>query len=388
MSDQAILKARCRSNFITIPQTTIDYEKLHKALTKYTQLVYVITKLEQHKDEGLHIHIVVKAKSQFRLNSLETIIREQEGTIGGHINYQVPKEFGACVNYLKKQDTSIDGKPFLEYGMYEKKLGRPSSKSKYEDDGYLSQAFADAKEGDVDKALDLIAEHDPKMYLQYLPTIKSNLESMNDNREYYDLPDISPENVKLTPSQQKVWDILQSQPKARRIIWISGDYGSGKSFLFNYITENHPMRCYNAGQSASLDNVCYGYDQEGVIAWDLPRTYKFDDYGDALANVIEKFSDFGQSVTSKKYSGKTQKVRGHAIVFSNSDPIEQLAHRDIVHIQLEKDTSSSSKVEQPKKNKKIVKSSHKRCDAPPPTLDEEQGTQCNDEDLPVEERDY
>ena len=91
---------------------------------------------------------------------------------------------------------------------------------------------------------------------------------------------------------------------------------------------------YDAGQSASLDNVVYGYDEEGVIAWDLPRTFNFQDLGNSMASVIEKFSDFGQSITSKKYSGKTQKVLGHCIVFSNSKPLEQLGHRDIIHIDL------------------------------------------------------
>jgi hypothetical protein len=102
---------------------------------------------------------------------------------------------------------------------------------------------------------------------------------------------------------------------------------------------------YDAGQSASLDNVAYGYDQEGVIAWDLPRTFDFEEKGDHIANVIEKFSDFGQSITSKKYKGKTQQVRGHTIVFSNREPLEQLAHRDIVHINLEKEIPPQGKGE-------------------------------------------
>ena len=145
---------------------------------------------------------------------------------------------------------------------------------------------------------------------------------------------MSKDNITLTKQQQKVWELLQTTPKQRRIIWVTGQYGSGKSFLMNYISKNHEYLMYNAGQSIQFDNVAYGYDEEGVIAWDLPRTFDFQNYGDALANVIEKFSDFGQTITSKKYNGKTQQVLGHAIVFSNHNPIHQLLHRDIIHIDL------------------------------------------------------
>ena len=114
---------------------------------------------------------------------------------------------------------------------------------------------------------------------------------------------------------------------------------------------------YDAGSTASLDNIAYGYDEEGIIAWDLPRTFNFTELGNPIASVIEKFSDFGQTITSKKYSGKTQKVRGHAIVFSNSPPIEQLLHRDIIHIDL------SAPYEQADQQRYVA-------DPPPPIIEE------------------
>ena len=37
-------------------------------------------------------------------------------------------------------------------------------------------------------------------------------------REYWELPDMSKENIKLRPYQQRLWDILNKPPKQRQII--------------------------------------------------------------------------------------------------------------------------------------------------------------------------
>jgi hypothetical protein len=157
----------------------------------------------------------------------------------------------------------------------------------------------------------------------------------------WDIPTYDKEDIKLTDNQQLIWDKLQQPPKARQIFWITGNYGSGKTFIKNYIENNYEYGTYDAGQSASLDNVAYAYNGEGAIMWDLPRTYDFTTLGDTIANVIEKFSDFGTKVSSKKYNGKTQHIRGHTIVFSNHEPINQLKHRDIIHIDLSSEAKTA-----------------------------------------------
>jgi hypothetical protein len=256
---------------------------------------------------------------------------DNDTKINGLINYQTPKKINATIQYLKKEYTEVEDEPYLEWGDAPRDIGRPSITDK---DATILEALNQAQEGNIEEAKDMIRTIAPMDYLKYKNVINETLTSENKTYKKYDLPDISSDSVQLTPQQQKVWDLLQTTPKARRIIWITGNYGSGKSFLHNYIHENHEYGTYDAGQTASLDNIAYGYNEEGVITWDLPRTYDFTNYGDAIANVIEKFSDFGQTITSKKYNGKTQKVRGHAIVFSNRQPLEQLQHRDIIHIDL------------------------------------------------------
>ncbi len=329
-----LLEARITTNFITIPQTTINYKELLNNLSAYNQVKYAIIKLEQHKDEGYHIHIVIKTKQQVKLKSIHNIIISTPGEIKGTINYQKPEKINATIQYLKKTLTEVDGEPYLEYG--ETPLDQGISKKNNIDTNNqeILVALALAKEGKTEEALEHIMNTNPDKYLLYKNTIINTLEETNKTRLKYDLPDMSMENVKLSEHQEKIWNLLQGTPKQRRIIWVTGAYGSGKSFLYNYIKKNHLYRMYDAGSTASLDNIAYGYDEEGVIAWDLPKAFNFTDYGDAIAAVIEKFSDFGQSITSKKYNGKTQNVRGHVIVFSNNEPIKQLKHRDIIHIDL------------------------------------------------------
>ena len=138
--------------------------------------------------------------------------------------------------------------------------------------------------------------------------------------------------------------MIQSEPKERRIIWVKGKPGSGKSFMFNYINQNYEYGIYNAGSTASQDNAVYGYEGQGAIAWDIPLNYDFENYGDALASTIEKFSDYGQYLTSRKYKGKKIQVTGHVIVFSNSSVLDQLKHRDIICINTRDDETEDEKL--------------------------------------------
>ena len=329
---KTLLQAKANSQFITIPQTTINYEDLHNAIKSTGKASYLLTKLEHHEDGGLHIHLVIRYKERQRISFIHNLITTQVGQIGGLIDYQQPKNLIASIQYLKKVETAVEGKPFMEHGDTPLELKRNQTRD--DKDTQLLNALEKAEQGDTEGALADIKAAAPLDYLKFKQQINATLLTENKTIVKYELPSFAPEDVKLKPQQQRVWDELQRPPITRRIIWVTGSYGSGKSYLYNYIKANHKYRMYDAGQSASLDNVVYGYDEEGVIAWDLPRTFNFEELGNSIASVIEKFSDFGQSITSKKYSGKTQHVRGHAVVFSNHPPIDQLSHREILHIDL------------------------------------------------------
>lgn len=336
-----LLQALTSSLFITIPQTTINYQELHTELSNYKHTKYLITKLEQHEDKGRHIHIVIQLERNIRISAIHNIIKAQDGEQTGMIDYEKPKHIGKSINYLKKEETSVEGHPYLEYGEQPKMSVRQQN----EDKEALLEALKKAAEGNTEEALEDIKNIDPMKYIQYKQQITENLTTENKTIKKYDLPSFDIKDVTLKPKQQQVWDLLQETPKARRIIWVSGQYGSGKSHLFNYINKNHSYGMYNAGQTASYDKVYHAYNEEGVIAWDLPRTFDFDNLGNYLTSVIEKASDFGQTVSANYRTNKTQFIRGHCIVFSNRKPLDTLKHRDIVHIDLSQNDEEEQEVQ-------------------------------------------
>ena len=143
---------------------------------------------------------------------------------------------------------------------------------------------------------------------------------------FEELPDPEmPEDLVLLPWQQQVWDLIQGEPVRRHIIWVSGDPGSGKSLMVDYMETNFKRGVFNAGRGSSYDSVAYRYMREGVVIWDLPMNYDFDKFGKFLYSAIEKFSDYGQLLSSSKY-------QGHVVVFANRPCPVCLHHRDIVVI--------------------------------------------------------
>lgn len=132
--------------------------------------------------------------------------------------------------------------------------------------------------------------------------------------------------------QHQLWDYLKEDPQPRRLFWVVGDYHTGKSHMFNYIMTNYEFGAYDAGQCASLDSVVHGYEKQGVIMWDLPRCFDYSTFGSKIANVMEKFTDYDQMLSSKKYGTKTICNHAHVVIFANCEPLECLAHRNVVRL--------------------------------------------------------
>lgn len=370
------IKAKAQPKYtnwsFTLNNPTSDEVKSINAV----EAVYLIYGRE-HPDTTPHLQGYIQFKHQKRMNEVKKAL----GTQRLHLE----PSYGTAeqnITYCSKEDTTpfIKGEPKGNYKV-----------TKNSNDEVFIDAIQLAQDGNIDEAQELVRNTAPLQYLINSTKINDTLNTLNKTRIKYDLPDMSSENNKLKPQQQKVWDLLQQTPKQRRIIWVTGNYGSGKSYLYNYIKENHPYAMYDAGQTASLDNIAYGYDEEGVIAWDLPRTFNFTELGNPIASVIEKFSDFGQTITSKKYAGKTQKVRGHALVFSNAPPLEQLQHRDIIHIDLSKEDEDDEPIRDHKEQELQLKTPptimEPLKELPPANKDEdseeEEETGFYDEDIPI-----
>lgn len=333
---------RSRNTFITIPKSYQDYTQLHEGLKKMSKnITYILTAKEEHSDGTPHYHINIASNNAVAYKSILKHIFKIKGNIGGSINIQLVRNTQATIAYIKKHgDYKEAGTPPV--------TGRPQSDMTSQEklEHNLLQILNKDNTDSIEVKLQTILELEPAYTIQHEDKIKHTLKLQEQpERIKWDYEIRTQENTQFKPYQQKIWDRLQERPKQRQIIWVNGSPGTGKSFMYNYIQDNYKYGSYSAGQSASLDNIVYGYDEEGVIMWDLPKNYNWsnEDLVNSLTTAIEKFSDFGQLLTSKKYKGNRVRALGHVIVFSNRHPLEQLAHRDIIHINTDEEVQVKEK---------------------------------------------
>lgn len=313
MYPKEFMRQRYRNHFITIPKTTIKHKELLKAVYSLKSASYVAIAKETHKDGTEHYHIVIQGRALISRRTIHKKLEELSGVVKGAINYQQIKNMEASMKYIQKEGN------ILEEGT----LGVRGS---------VSKVIELAEDGETQEAIEVFKNANPVEYIRNKDCIEKNLKSMGrTTSERYELPDLS--DAKLRAWQEYVWELIQPVPKARRIIWVHGDYGIGKSYFLTYLAEHHRCGVYVAGQTCSLDALAYNYDEEGVVVWDLPKNFNWD-LMEPLCNVVEKFSDYGQTIQSNKYRGKTQRVRGHCLVLSNEACPVNLKHRDVVEVRV------------------------------------------------------
>jgi hypothetical protein len=333
---EKLMKKQLRQHFITIPHTEQDHKTLMENMKKASKNIkYICVAKEKHAEGGEHYHILTTSSRSITIAQLHKRIMETPGNIKGSINYQQVKSLKASETYVKKDDN------YIEWGEIATQKYTKDSKDEINED--LHEIYTNDQT--TQENLEQIKAKQPAYYTQYKKNITEELKTKDEKiYEKFKAPVFNAENTRLKPYQERIWELLNTQPKARRIIWVNGRPGTGKSFMFNYIDENFRYGIYSAGQTASLDNAVYGYEEQGAIAWDIPLNYKYDEMGDALASTIEKFSDFGQHLTSKKYQGKKVQVLGHVIVFANRRVLAQLKHRDIIEINTRDDETEEQKL--------------------------------------------
>lgn len=331
-----LLKQPRRQHFVTIPHSDQDHQQLLDNIEKASKNIkYLCVAKEKHTEGGEHYHILITATRSINVSQIHKRIMETEGNIKGSINYQQVKSLQATETYIKKD------------GNY-KECGELSTQKYKKDkqsiiDETLNEAYTNDKT--FKENIELIKAKQPAYFTQYKNQIINELK-LKDEKELlkFEAPVYTSENTQLRPYQKRIWELINTQPKVRRIIWVNGRPNTGKSFMFNYIEENFKYGIYSAGSTASLDNAVYGYEEQGAIAWDIPLNYDYKTFGDALASTIEKFSDFGQHLTSRKYQGKKIQVLGHVLVFANRPVLPQLKHRDIIEINPRDDLNEEEKL--------------------------------------------
>ena len=344
---EKLMKKQLRQHFITIPHSEQDHHILMENLNKASKnMKYICVAKEKHAEGGEHYHILITASRSITIAQLHKRIMETKGNIRGSINYQQVQSLKAVETYVKKDNN------YNEWGEIATQKYTKDTKDEVNED--LNEVYTNDKT--LEENLEIIKAKQPAYYTQYKKNITEELKTKDEKTyEKFKAPVFNAENTTLKPYQKRIWELLNTQPKARRIIWVNGKPGTGKSFMFNYIEENFKYGIYSAGQTASLDNAVYGYEEQGAIAWDIPLNYKYDEMGDALASTIEKFSDFGQHLTSKKYQGRKVQVLGHCLVFANRPALAQLKHRDIIEINPHDDLTEMEKLAVWNTRKKLVK---------------------------------
>lgn len=361
--NKKLLSKSFRNLFITIPHTDIDYKTLHTDIDNNFNTKYIITCEELHKDGDKHIHQLIVFEKQQRLNKYHNILASYNKRVGATINYQSPKDIPAVNQYIKKDDK------YLQSGnedIIKNKTGRVGAplhndnnkKSYQEQQDNIYKILLDKldnKELDKEGVIEYLKNNNAKDFVMKNNSIMTYINKHFEKKyEKWDIPELKEENVILKPWQKELWDLIQTKPLARRIIWVKGDYGIGKSFMVNYIEQNYKYGVYNAGQSVAFDNVVYGYEEQGAIIWDIPRNYDWNTLTTPFCNIVEKFSDVGQYLTSKKYQGNKVRVLGHTIVFSNDDIPQQLKHRNIEYIYTDYEIINNKYVVRTKNNTEYI----------------------------------
>ena len=146
--------------------------------------------------------------------------------------------------------------------------------------------------------------------------------------------------IELRPWQTLLLGFLNARPERRRVFWVFGEPGSGKTTFSSWLDEpsNYEGGVLNMGACFSTTNALHNYHQQAVVCFDYPLSFRWDLYADDVSQCCETFSEFGSSRQSTKYVGRRVRICCHVVVFSNIRPIEQVRHRDVVLIE----TASSS----------------------------------------------
>ena len=326
---------------LTIKHTDVQKEELRDLLAPMCHYVRVGHELHEEQlperpDD--HLHAFLQLSTQKRLGEVYKLVQDKfdKRFYGRPDVRQLPSNTDAAKwnNYCKK-----DG-DYIDHG--ELRIGGPTRQQGAQDTAPYHEFLHIAATQGVEAAMAYASEERPpsvgagrrptlaEQYCTRYSALREAAESKKATHTKYELPSMAAKDVKPRP-WQKAWQprVMDRRPVARDIHWVWGGPGLGKTWEVDYLVANHPHGCFIAGNRCCLDNLVYNYDEEGVVLWDFPMNFDWENMSLAAAAAIEKFSDFGTCLRSLKYKGKKCYARGHVVVFANRPPIPELAHRNI-----------------------------------------------------------
>lgn len=261
---------------------------------------------EAHKDGHPHIH------GYFKFKKPHHSVNKEWAYIDGHHNNDGgnPRDLRRVLDYCVKED--------------EDPLTNMTDEELYPQD--KPNNWVDAKNKPTyDECITHLATTEVKEFMKFGTSIRKNC------RFYFPEPEeLIPEAPieKLLDWQQEVWDLLQTEPEKRRIIWIWSTASlTGKSYMCDYVTNRMP--CLPG--SLTLKDTLYSLTRmkmPKVIWFDTARAspHEFE-----FLSQAEKLSD-QTKLTSTKYKCKTVLVKCHVVISCNKPPPTEKLLERIVEI--------------------------------------------------------
>ena len=90
----------------------------------------------------------------------------------------------------------------------------------------------------------------------------------------------------LKPWQQLLLDFLNTRPERRRVFWVTGPPGTGKTTFTTWLEDasNYEGGILNLGSCSNVSNALHNYNNQACVVFDYPRSFRFDVHGDDVDN--------------------------------------------------------------------------------------------------------
>lgn len=307
---------------LTYAQCPIPPEQAAKMLMGVKGTIGLRVAAEKHADGTPHLHVLLQKGQERKDGDAYDLIYEGKTY---HPNIRPLKTTKHACNwhfYIEKESKPVQA------GTYKvPSLGGRGKKA--------VDLLSTATTSGVDAALKEYIENDGK--LERVTQVEAGLRRMLEPTKKKPRweAEADEHTIVLRAWQKELIQKLEQPPKKRQLFWVCGPPDSGKSTFANYLGRHFGTDdVFHAGKCVSYENLVHMYKSESIVAFDFPKSYDWIKMGQAVAACVEKFTEFGNWMTTPKYTGKKIRLLAHCIVFANIEAIPELTHRDIVQVNL------------------------------------------------------